>query len=61
MRIISAGPIIDALILPLDRLLPMFGYRPLKCFYVINLARQNNTRIFRHFQQFFIDNQQFLF
>ena len=47
--LISADPIIDTLILPLDRLLSMFGYRPLKCFYVINLARQNNTRIFRHF------------
>ena len=26
MRIISADPIIDTLILPLDRLLSMFGY-----------------------------------
>ena len=52
MRIISADPIIDTLILPLDRLLSMFGYRPLKCFYVINLAGQNNTRLFRHFQYF---------
>ena len=51
MRIISADPIIDTLILPLDRDTPLkLGYCPLKCFYVIDLAGQNNTRLFRHFQ-----------